>query len=120
MALRREEEEKIDTKNSGLPKFAPLVARSSLGPITKIVAYLSCSTVCTHFARTKKSPCWHTLITLELCVGPSKLELGCDKYFWASSCLEPAEKFLFIAPGLHSMFVLNKAAENYIYRVLWS
>ena len=26
-----------------------------------------------------------------------------------------AEKSLFIAPGLHSMFVLNKAAENYIY-----
>ena len=36
-----------NTKNSGLPKFAPLVARTSLGPI---VAYLSCSAGRTHFA----------------------------------------------------------------------
>ena len=30
---RKRKEKKINTKNSGLPKFAPLVARTSLGPI---------------------------------------------------------------------------------------
>ena len=34
-------EVKFCNENSGLPKFAPLVARTSLGPIPNIVAYLS-------------------------------------------------------------------------------
>ena len=47
MAARRRR--KI-TKNRGLP---PLVASTSLGPIPKKVAYLSCTAGRTHFARSK-------------------------------------------------------------------
>ena len=32
--LGQEQEESLNTKNSGLPKFAPLVARALLGPNT--------------------------------------------------------------------------------------
>jgi hypothetical protein len=49
----REEKKKINTKNSGLPKFAPLVKHISLGPITKNSGLPKLTTGRKHFARTK-------------------------------------------------------------------